>query len=387
MLTRVIGLSGDLAFGSVTVDTTATRTLTISNSGNSALAVSGITYPSGFSGAWSGTVAAGGSQNVTVTFAPTAAQSYGGTVTVASDKTSGADTISASGTGAPAVPVNQPPGTITTVAGSGWGFNGDGGPAVAAKMYAPWAVTVDGVGNLYIADTENQRIRKVTTATGIITTIAGNGDYGFSGDDGVATAAALQCPSSVAVDGDGNVYIADRYNHRIRKVTASTGIITTFAGNGTLGFSGDGAAATSAQLNNPLGVTLDGYGNVYIADAENGRIRKVTAATGVITTIAGSGWGSSGDGGAATAAKMKSPWGMAFDGVGNLYIADRNNHRIRKVTASTGIITTIAGSGTSGFSGDGAAATAAQLSTQTRWRWTGLATCTSLTAATTAFGR
>jgi hypothetical protein len=292
-------------------------------------------------------VAAGGSQNVTVTFAPTAVQSYSGTVTVASDKTSGTDTIAASGTGTGAVPPGQPGGTITTVAGSGLGFSGDGGPATAAKMRQLWDVAVDDVGNLYIADVGNDCVWKVTAATGIITIIAGNGTSGFSGDDGAATVAQLDSPGGVAVDGSGNVYIADRYNHRIRKVTAATGIITTFAGNGTSGSGGDDGPATAAQLREPFGVILDGSGNVYIADLVNNRIRKVTAATGIMTTIVGSG--------------LYYPSGVVVDSVGNIYIADRNNHRVRKVTAATGVMTTIAGTGTSGFSGDGAAATGAQL--------------------------
>ena len=359
--TRVIALSGSLAFGTVMVDTTATRTLTISNSGTSALTVSGITYPSGFSGAWSGTVAAGGSQNVTVTFAPTAAQSYSGTVTVASDKTSGTDTIAASGTGTPAVP-EPPAGTITTVAGSGLGFSGDGGPATAAKMRQLWDVAVDGAGNLYVADVGNYCVWKVTAATGVITIFAGNGTSGFSGDGDAATAAQLYSPTGLSVDGAGNVYIADRYNNRIRRVTAATGIITTFAGNGTSGSGGDDGLATAAQLREPFEVTLDGSGNVYIADRNNHRVRKLTVATGIVTTIAGTGTsGFSGDGAAATAAQLYYPAKVAVDEAGNVYIADASNHRIRKVTATTGIITTVAGTGTSGFSGDGGPATAAQL--------------------------
>jgi sugar lactone lactonase YvrE len=250
-------------------------------------------------------------------------------------------------------------GLITTVAGNGTcGFAGDGGPATAAKLCDPMSVAVDGAGNLYIADSHS-RIRKVTAATGLITTVAGSGTSGFSGDGGAATAAQINQPWGVAVDGAGNLYIADSYNYRIRKVTAATGLITTVAGSGTSGFGGDGGAATAAQMSAPLHVAVDGAGNLYITDTD--RIRKVTAATGVITTVAGTGaFGYSGEAGPATAAQLRHPGGVAVDGAGNLYIADTNNDRIRKVTAATGLITTVAGS-TSGFGGDGGAAPAAQL--------------------------
>ena len=251
-------------------------------------------------------------------------------------------------------------GTITTIAGTGeGGFSGDGGAATAAQLKFPYGVAVDGAGNLYIADTGNHRIRKVDS-TGTITTIAGTGEGGFSGDGGAATAAQLSFPYDVVVDGAGNLYIADTSNHRIRKVD-STGTITTIVGTGVGGFSGDGGAATAAQLNSPSGVALDGAGNLYIVDQSNHRIRKVDS-TGTITTIAGTGlYGFSGDGGAATAAQLGFPYGVAVDGADNLYIADRSNQRIRKVD-SAGTITTIAGTGEGGFSGDGGPATVAELS-------------------------
>jgi sugar lactone lactonase YvrE len=252
---------------------------------------------------------------------------------------------------------------ITTVAGTGTsGFGGDGGAATAAQLDAPEGVAVDGAGNLYIADNRNHRIRKLAAATGVITTVVGTAPAGFSGDGGLATAAQLDHPTGSAVDGLGNLYIADNWNHRIRKVTAATGIITTVAGTGTGGFGGDGGASTAAQLYYPYSVAVDGVGNLYIADYYNQRIRKVTAATGIITTVAGTDVGGfSGDGGAATAAQLLYPNGVAVDGAGNLYIADTSNQRVRKVTAATGIITTVAGTGTYGFNGDGGAATAAQL--------------------------
>jgi uncharacterized protein YjdB/RPA family protein len=253
----------------------------------------------------------------------------------------------------------DPSGFISTFAGNGTlGYSGDGGAATAAELRTPTGVAVDGSGNVYIADNGNSRIRKVDP-TGVISTFAGNGTYGYSGDGGAATAAHLYGPFVVAFDGAGNVYIADCYNSRIRKVDPS-GVISTFAGNGTLGYSGDGGAATDAQLVYPFGVAVDGSGNVYIADANNSRIRKVDP-TGVISTFAGNGtYGYSGDGGAATAAELSSPVGVSVDGGGNVYIADYYNNLIRKVDLS-GVISTIAGNGTLGYSGDGGAATAAEL--------------------------
>ena len=258
--------------------------------------------------------------------------------------------------------VLPPAGDINTIAGNGtYGYSGDGGAAISAEIWYPSGVAIDSSGNVYIADQDNYRIRKVTASTGIISTIAGNGTYGYSGDGGAATSAELKVPSGVAVDSSGNVYIADSYNFRIRKVTASTGIISTIAGNGTGGYSGDGGAATSAEVE-PVGVAVDSSGNVYIVDQFNQRIRKVTASTGIISTIAGNGTrGYSGDGGAATSAELNYPSGVGIDSSGNVYIADTQNDRIRKVTASTGIISTLAGNGTAGNSGDGGAATSGEL--------------------------
>ena len=248
-------------------------------------------------------------------------------------------------------------GGISTVAGGGSSL-GDNGAAVAARLNSPFGVAPDGSGNLYIADTGDQRIRKVDAA-GVIFTVAGDGTSGYNGDGGPAVAAQLWSPNSVAVDGAGNLYIADSFNQRIRKVDAAGGI-STVAGNGTRGSGGDGRAAVAAQLNSPLGVALDGAGNLYIADRGNNRIRKVDAA-GAISTVAGDGrQGYSGDGGAATAARLNSPFGVAPDGAGNLYIADAGNQRIRKVDAA-GVITTVAGNGMEGSGGDGGPAVEAQL--------------------------
>ncbi|MCA2997340.1 MAG: hypothetical protein ING75_01940 [Rhodocyclaceae bacterium] len=255
---------------------------------------------------------------------------------------------------------------ITTLAGNGLGgFGGDGGPATSASLYYAQDVAVDSAGNLYVADSANNRIRKITAATGIITTIAGDGTPGFSGDNGPATSARLNDPRNVAVDGAGNVYIADSSNNRIRKITAATGVITTFAGNGTSGFSGDNVLATSTRLAGPKGVAVDSAGDVYVADFANSRIRKISATTGIITTVAGNGTsGFSGDGLSAIDANtsLNFPWGVAVDGAGNIYVVDASNSRVRKITAATGVINTVAGNGTNGYSGDNGAATGASIS-------------------------
>lgn len=257
-------------------------------------------------------------------------------------------------------------GVITTVAGTGVsGFSGDGGPATSAQLHDPEGVAVGSLG-LYIVDTGNHRIRRVD-ANGVITTIAGSGSGNglFNNDDGgPATSALLNLPSDVALDGLGNVYIADTSNQRIRRVDTN-GVITTFAGSGPggsngFGFAGDGLQATDARLSSPSGVEVDGLGNVYIADTFNHRVRRVDAA-GVITTVAGTTLGFSGDGLAAITAQLTSPRGVAFDAAGHLYIADLANHRVRRVDAITGVITTVVGTGAAGDSGDGGAATSAQL--------------------------
>jgi len=301
---------------------------------------------------------------------------------------------------------------ITTTAGNGSsGFAGDGGPATDASMTNPGSVLVDPAGNMFIADSGNARVRKVSFS-GTITTAAQNmqgvmgmalkgdgnllivaqlghavfsmapngstqqvfgtgirtgsidGEGGDSrddlGDGKQASAASLNFPTAIVLDGGGNSYIADKNNHRVRRVDSATGIITTVAGTGVAGSSGDGGPATSAQLNLPSGLALDSAGNLYIAEQGGNRVRKVTPG-GTISRAAGTGtYGYSGDDGPATSAKLASPFGLATDGAGNLYIADANNHRIRKVDSS-GIITTVAGNGSPGFSGDGGASTEAGL--------------------------
>ncbi|MCW3121014.1 MAG: hypothetical protein JWQ38_506 [Flavipsychrobacter sp.] len=245
---------------------------------------------------------------------------------------------------------------ITTFAGSGGiaSFSGDGGPATAAHLNTPQGMAIDATGNIYIADTKNHCIRKITS--GIISTIAGTGGVlGYSGDGGSATSAKMNEPVSVYVDGSGNIYAADASNHVVRKITAA-GIISTIAGNGIAGYSADGIAATNSKLNFPGGVWVDASGNVYIGDTYNQRVRKVNT-SGIISTYAGTGTiGSSGDGGPATNALLYNTNEVTMDAAGNLYMSDNGNHRIRKVNTS-GIISTVAGDGTGGYVTDGVPAT------------------------------
>ena len=259
--------------------------------------------------------------------------------------------------------VDAATGVITTVVGTGIsGFSGDGGPTTDAQLNEPFGVAVDASGDLFIADTSNDRVRRVDAATGVITTVAGTGISGFSGDGGPATDAQLNEPFGVAVDASGDLFIADTSNDRVRRVDAATGVITTVAGTGISGFSGDGGQATDAQLNDPSGVAVDASGNLFIADTSNDRVRRVDSATGVITSVAGTGIsGFSGDGGPATDAQLNEPFGVAVDASGNLFIADTSNDRVRRVDGATGVITSVAGTGTAGFSGDGGPATDAQL--------------------------
>jgi sugar lactone lactonase YvrE len=254
---------------------------------------------------------------------------------------------------------NLPNNIITTVAGGRIGYSGDGGAATNASLYFPVGVAFDAPGNLFIADQYNNRIRRVDT-NGIITTVAGKrGGGSYSGDGGAATNASLNYPTGVAFDAFGNLFIADQYNYRIRRVDTN-GIITTVAGKSGSGYSGDGSAATNASLNYPTGVAFDSFGNLYIADPYNNRIRRVDT-NGIITTVAGkSSSGYSGDGGMATNASLFYPSRVAFDSFGNLFIVDNSNNRIRRVDTN-GIITTVAGNGTNGYSSDGGAATNASL--------------------------
>ena len=245
---------------------------------------------------------------------------------------------------------------ITTIAGTGTsGYSGDGGPATAADISAPTVVAFDASGNLYFPDYGNSTIRKISTA-GIITTVVGTGTPGYSGDGGAATAAQLNYPSYVTFH-SGEMYIADYYNHVIRKVSTS-GIITTMAGNGYGGFSGDGGAATAASLYFPTSIAFDAYNNMFIVDEANDRVRKVNP-SGTISTYAGGG-SSSASGVPATDCSLYRPGGITTDASGNIYITDVGNARICKVSIS-GTLTIYAGTGTAGYGGDGGPATAADL--------------------------
>lgn len=254
---------------------------------------------------------------------------------------------------------------ITTIAGDGFpGYSGDGTAAVSATMNGPRNVAVDDTGNIYIADSLNYVIREVVASSGVITTVAGNGVPGYSGDNAAAASGSLSHPKGVAVDPSGNIYIADTGNDVIRKVTATTGIITTVAGDGRAGYQGDGGAAVAARLNSPHDVALDSSGNLFIADSGNSVIREVSTSSGVIITAAGNGIdGYSGDNGAASLTMLNNPRGIVADASGDIYIADTFKNVVRKVAASTGVIMTVAGHGTLGYSGDGGPATSAALNT------------------------
>jgi len=242
-------------------------------------------------------------------------------------------------------------GMLTDVVGTGdSGYSGDGGPATEATLKVPAGLTFDKQGNLYIADRENHVVRKVNTQ-GIITTVAGTGTAGFGGDGGPATKAQLNLPSDMAVDSEGNLYISDRSNNRIRKV-APDGTITTYAGTGNEGYNGDNMAATRATLDKPFGLAVDKEGNLYIADRGNNRIRMVDAASGLIVTVAGDGgFFFIGDNGPAYRASIAGPTDVAVDDEGNIYIADRSNNRIRMVN-SLGMIRTVMGTGQQDYNGD-----------------------------------
>ncbi len=250
----------------------------------------------------------------------------------------------------------DPSGIISTVAGTGIaGCSGDGGPATSAGLGTPSGMALDSSGNLFI--TACNRVRKID-ASGIISTVAGSGAYGYSGDGGPATSASFYDPSGIAVDSSGNLFIADRVNDRVRKVDA-LGVIATVAGTGRGDYSGDGGPATSAQIDAPDGLAVDPSGGLLIADTVNHRIRRVDAA-GIISTVAGRTWGFGGDGGPATSATLHYPRGVGMDGSGNVFIADTKNHRVRRVDAA-GIINTVAGTGSWAFAGDGGPATNAGL--------------------------
>lgn len=255
----------------------------------------------------------------------------------------------------------DPSGGVSTIVGTGHAaYSGDGGPANAATLHWPHGLAVDPAGaGLFIADAANHRIRRVDLASGVISTVAGSGTPGFAGDGGPAVAAQLQDPKALWVAQSGELYIADSANERIRRVDRS-GTIVTIAGTGVAGFSGDGGPATAGQFDGPRGVAGDTAGNLYVADDNNHRLRRIDPA-GIITTMAGNGTAASaGDGGPARSAQLDHPRSVAVDGRGNVFIAESMSHRVRMV-APDGIIATVAGCGRSGYGGDGGPATVARL--------------------------
>lgn len=251
---------------------------------------------------------------------------------------------------------------ITTFVGTGdKGFAGDGGPAVAARLNGPFDLAFDTHGNLYFSDTFNNRIRRVDARSGVITTIAGNGDKGYSGDGGPATAAALNEPYGVVVDRAGNIYTADRLNRRVRRIDAASGVITTVAGNGEAAYSGDGGPAARAGLGEPNGLAFDPEERLlYIADVADHRVRVVDLASGIIATFAGTGMGEhGGDGGPAKEARIFGARAVKVASDGTVYILERQGSTLRRVEPASSIIETIAGTGGRGYSGDGGPAAAA----------------------------
>jgi NHL repeat len=246
------------------------------------------------------------------------------------------------------------PGMIRTIAGTGEkGYAGDGGPAVSALLNEPFMCAFDAQGNLYVAEALNHCVRRMDQRTGVITTVAGTGTPGYSGDGGPATQATLHQPYSLQIDTHGDLYIVDRLNAVIRKVEATTGQITTVAGTGEQGFSGDGGPGRRAQLREPNDCFLDGRGGLLIADVQDQRIRCLNLTTGIITTFAGNGEKArTGDGQAATVASILGARAVCTDRRGNTYICEREGNGVRKVDAN-GIMSTIAGTGERGYGGDG----------------------------------
>jgi hypothetical protein len=258
-----------------------------------------------------------------------------------------------------------PSNAIMTIAGNGSaGYSGDGGAAVSASFNNPSGVCVDAAGNVYVSDTANHRIRRIAAATGVVTTFAGTGVAGYSGDGGSAASARLSSPAAITAS-NTSIYVADSGNNVIREIVLATGVISTYAGTGAAGYGGDGGARISATFSAPKGITLDSNDkNLYIADTGNNCVRRIVKTTGIITTIAGSGVaGYSGDGGLATAATLSAPLGVGLrQSNKDVYIADTGNHRVRVIDSATGFISTYAGTGVAGFSGNGGAPSAAQLS-------------------------
>lgn len=266
------------------------------------------------------------------------------------------DVLTAAGTAALGSRLSaQEIGAIESPVGTGaQGYAGDGGPAKAALLNQPFHCSKDSGGNLYVADTFNHCIRRVDARTGVISTVAGNGQKGYTGDGGAATQATMNEPYGVLPDRDGNLFIVDRLNQVIRRVDAKTGVMSTYAGNGQKSYGGDGGPATQASMMEPNALDFDPDGHLYICDIRDNRIRKVDRSTGIISTFVGLGkLEFSGDGGPAAKAGIRGARGVAFDRTGNAYICEREGNRIRRVDSKSGIIETISGNGQKGYEGDG----------------------------------
>jgi len=359
--------------GQSSIATTVTVTMTgtgVSASTAPAVLTQGIpdldyVFAPGGSCAASTLYTAGQPCTVNVVFTPLYPGKRDGAVVITSTTGAllGSTLVTGTATGSLAVLV---PGEMSTVVGNNaWLYQGDGVAATSASIFLPTGVVTDAAGNMYLSDSSNNRIRRVDATTGLISTIAGDGNPGFSGDNGPATQAEVSVPAGLALDGAGNLYFADTGNHAIRRIDAVSGFITTVAGTGNVqGFSGDTGQATAAKLSLPEGIAFDAAQNMYITDTGNNRIRMVNASTGVITTVAGTGAaGYNGDNILATLAALDAPWGISVTSVGTadtIYFADLTNNRVRMINPA-GTISTIAGNGQLGFAGDGGEASAAVL--------------------------
>lgn len=374
-------------FGTATVGTTTpvTQTVTVPIKATGSVTVASVAVLTMGAPKLDFTAATGGTDTCTnqtfsgtascqysVSFAPIYPGPRNGAVVLedASGNPLATEYLTGTGEGSLAIMV---PGTISVAAGvvGQWTNINDGAAATAADLYLPSGVALDGAGDIFIADSNHNRVREVVAATGDIQTVAGNGESGYVPTATIAKQTSLTIPGGVAIDGAGNLYIADTDNNIVREVNLTTGSIVTLAGNGQPGYTGDGDLANSANttLNSPEGITVDAAGNLFIADTGNNVIREVNASTGIITTIAGGGatpdtctgsTDSIGDGCTATSATLSAPYGVAFDPSGNMYIPDSGNNRVRVVSASH-IITTFAGTGAAGYSGDTKAAAQAEL--------------------------